>query len=131
MTGGQPPNPSPDSPAESDESARSADGPDFTDLDEQNRQLRDNLADKRWDKYLGRQKASPLVFATAGIELVGLVGGLTLLGWWVDGALGTLPTLTVVGLTIGTIGGLYRLYQRGKPFFQQSKKDAPSNKHKS
>lgn len=94
------------------------------DLEDRRREMEKTLADRRWDKYLGREKASPIVLATAGLEMIGVVLVLTFLGWWGDVSWGTLPWLTLAGMIIGTVGGMVRLYQRGKPFFQRKDRKA-------
>jgi F0F1-type ATP synthase assembly protein I len=59
------------------------------------------------------QKAS-LTFAsvtTVGLELGGIIGLMTLGGWWIDGKLGTSPWCLLTGAFIGVTGGLYRLFR--------------------
>lgn len=45
-------------------------------------------------------------YAGLGIELAAAVGLLSLLGWWIDGRLGTAPWALVVGALVGLIGGM-------------------------
>lgn len=45
-------------------------------------------------------------YAGLGIELAAAVGLLSLLGWWIDGRLGTAPWGLVVGALVGLIGGM-------------------------
>ena len=61
---------------------------------------------------------SPLVMASAGLELAGIVVVFVLGGWWLDTKLVSHPWVMITGLTIGTIGGLYNLWRRGKQFFK-------------
>lgn len=50
------------------------------------------------------------VLAGAGMELAAAVGGFSLLGWWLDGWLGTSPWLLAVCGGIGVVGGLYNFF---------------------
>ena len=53
-------------------------------------------------------------------ELAGGVVILTVGGWWLDNWLGTKgPWLMIAGACIGTIGGLYNLWRRGRKFFRK------------
>jgi F0F1-type ATP synthase assembly protein I len=45
-------------------------------------------------------------YAGLGIELAAAVGLLSLLGWWIDGRMGTAPWGLVVGALVGLIGGM-------------------------
>ena len=49
--------------------------------------------------------------AAAGFQFVGAVAGLAVLGWWLDGRLGTTPWLAVSGLLLGSIGGFWNLWR--------------------
>lgn len=49
--------------------------------------------------------------SSAGIELALAVVGCLLLGWWVDGKLGTSPWLTLIGLIFGSFVGFRSLWQ--------------------
>ena len=60
---------------------------------------------------------NPLSLMGAGIELAGAVGGLALLGWWLDSKWSTGPWLMCIGLAMGLIGGTYKLWCMGKRFF--------------
>lgn len=53
----------------------------------------------------------------AGLEFGGVVAILSLLGWWLDNKWGTSPTFILLGLFIGTVGGMYKLWRLGKKFF--------------
>lgn len=48
-------------------------------------------------------------YIAAGTELAGSVVGGVLLGYWLDGRLGTAPWLTLLFTLAGLGGGLYRL----------------------
>jgi F0F1-type ATP synthase assembly protein I len=59
------------------------------------------------------QKAS-LSFAsvtTVGLELGGIIGLMTLGGWWMDRQFGTTPWFLLTGAFIGVTGGLYRVFR--------------------
>lgn len=56
----------------------------------------------------------------AGFEFAAVTAVLALLGWWLDGKWGTEPWLLVIGLAIGLIGGLYKLWKTGKRFFAEN-----------
>ena len=51
------------------------------------------------------------LYAAAGFQFVGAVGGLSVLGWWFDGRLGTTPWLAVAGLVLGSVGGFWNLWR--------------------
>lgn len=67
----------------------------------------------------GRKPSEPNAMSLlgAGVELGGVVAALTLLGWWLDQKAGLSPWLTLTGMTIGIVGGLYNLYRSAKRFF--------------
>lgn len=48
-------------------------------------------------------------YAGLGIELAAAVGLLSLLGWWIDGRLGSAPWGLVIGAMVGLIGGMANL----------------------
>lgn len=58
-----------------------------------------------------------MVLAGAGMELAAAVAVFSLGGWWIDEKLGTSPLFILVGLFIGTVGGMYNLYKVAKRFF--------------
>lgn len=63
------------------------------------------------------KEPNPMGLMGAGVELAGAVGGLALIGWWLDGKWATGPWLMCIGLSIGLIGGIYKLWRLGKQFF--------------
>lgn len=68
----------------------------------------------------GGRKSSepnPLVLVGVGMEFAGVVVVMALGGWWLDEKLGTSPMVTLIGLTIGLVGGVYNLWRVGKTFF--------------
>ena len=60
--------------------------------------------------------ATQQMFALSGIgfEFVAEVGGLTLIGWWLDRTFETSPWCTIAGVILGFSFGLYRLVKFGK-----------------
>jgi hypothetical protein len=69
-------------------------------------------------KAKGPDGPSPLTLIGSGFEFAGVVTLLTLGGWWLDGKFATRPWLMLLGLLVGTIGGIYRLYLEGKRSFR-------------
>jgi len=67
--------------------------------------------------YAGLSEAGP--YFTLGAQIAGTLAGLTLLGWWLDGRLGTTPWLMLGGIVLAFAGVgalLYRLVkQTNKP----------------
>ena len=58
-------------------------------------------ADRRfpgWVRYSG-----------IGFELAGVIGGLALVGYWIDRRFGTAPWGILGGVVLGLVGGLYNL----------------------
>lgn len=49
----------------------------------------------------------PMRLAGMGLELVGAIAGMLLLGWLLDRWLGTDPWLTIAGVAVGAVGGMY------------------------
>lgn len=58
------------------------------------------------DERAARQMWS---LAGLGVEFAAAVGGLTVLGWWIDRSFGTSPTWTLVCCGVGFVGGLRNL----------------------
>lgn len=52
--------------------------------------------------------------SAVGIELAVSFLGCFLLGYWLDGKLGTSPALTLVGLVLGAFAGFWALYKTVK-----------------
>lgn len=68
-------------------------------------------------RYLD-ERGAPQVLVSAGLELFAAVGILTLGGWWLDRQWSSEPWMLVVGVTIGVVGGIYRMWRTGRRFFQ-------------
>jgi len=70
-------------------------------------------------------------YAGMGLELAGSIVGLTLAGLWIDHAFDTKPIWLLIGVGVGTVGGLYNLIRaairmtsetsHGKPTDQKCK----------
>ena len=54
----------------------------------------------------------PRRFLGSGLELVGILGFLLLVGYWVDGKLDSRPWCMIIGAIVGIVGGLYRLIRQ-------------------
>jgi len=50
-------------------------------------------------------------FLTAGFTLLAIIGGLTVVGFFVDKVLGTLPLFLLVGLVLGFAASLVYVYR--------------------
>ena len=50
-------------------------------------------------------------FLTLGFTLLAIIGGLTVVGFFVDRWLGTLPLFLLVGLVFGFVAGLVYVYR--------------------
>lgn len=50
--------------------------------------------------------------AGVGFELAGAVGGLCLLGYWIDRKFDTSPWFLISGAIIGIVGGLYNVVRK-------------------
>ncbi len=46
---------------------------------------------------------------SSGLELVGVMGVLAGIGYYLDGRFGTAPWGVIVGALVGIVGGLYRM----------------------
>lgn len=62
------------------------------------------------------------ILAAAGTQFTGTIGASALLGWWLDGLVGTKPWILMVMVLVGTAGGfvvfiraLRRLSGQGRP----------------
>lgn len=58
--------------------------------------------------------------SSAGIELAVAVVAFLLLGWWLDGKLGTSPWLTLVGLVFGSGVGFRSLWKASQEALQRA-----------
>ncbi|MCZ6597094.1 MAG: AtpZ/AtpI family protein [Planctomycetota bacterium] len=51
-------------------------------------------------------------YAGLGIQFAGTIAVVGLIGWWLDGKLGTMPWLLIVGIFTGFIGGLVSMVKQ-------------------
>jgi F0F1-type ATP synthase assembly protein I len=58
-----------------------------------------------------RKLVSYLKYSGAGLQLFAAVGLCTLVGWWLDGKVGTSPILLIAGAFFGFFAGFYTLYK--------------------
>lgn len=67
-------------------------------------------------RYIG-ERSAPQVLVSAGLELFAAVGLLTLGGWWLDRQFETQPWLLLTGMSLGVVGGIYKMWRTGKRYF--------------
>jgi ATP synthase protein I len=60
-------------------------------------------------------------YSGVGLELAGAIGGLALVGYWLDGRYGTRPWCTLGGVVIGLVGGLYNLVRESLDAVREGK----------
>ena len=56
-----------------------------------------------------------------GLELAGAIGGLALVGYWIDRRFGTQPWGMLGGVVIGLVGGLYNLVRESLEAVREAK----------
>lgn len=71
-----------------------------------------SLPGKQVSIMTGASSSSWLRYAGLGLELVGTVGGLTLIGWLIDGQAGTAPWGVLCGALLGVVVGMANLVRR-------------------
>ncbi len=52
-----------------------------------------------------------LSVANIGLEMGGVILVMTLIGWWIDGKLGSSPWCLIAGVAIGLTGSLYKIFK--------------------
>ena len=57
--------------------------------------------------------------AGLGAEFAASVGGMALLGWWLDRQFGSSPTLVLVLMSLGFVGGLWNLIKAARREFRR------------
>jgi F0F1-type ATP synthase assembly protein I len=60
-------------------------------------------------------------YSSVGLELAGAIGGLALVGYWIDHRFGTQPWGILGGVVIGMVGGLYNLVRESLAAVQEAK----------
>ena len=56
-----------------------------------------------------QRSAGWIRYSGIGLELAGILAGLALAGYWIDGRFGTSPWGILGGVVLGLVGGLYNL----------------------
>ena len=67
---------------------------------------------QRKDRPRATAWQASLELATVGVELAGVVGGFTALGYLLDYWLGLFPMFMLIGAVVGIGGGLYRAIRK-------------------
>jgi F0F1-type ATP synthase assembly protein I len=62
-------------------------------------------------------------YSGVGLELAGAIGGLALVGYWIDRHYGTNPWGILGGVIIGLVGGLYNLVRESLAAVREAKAD--------
>jgi ATP synthase protein I len=62
--------------------------------------------------------------SAVGMEFAGAVIGCLLIGYWIDGKIGTSPWLTIVGVVLGSVAGFRALYRAAKVMQAQAEAEA-------
>ena len=60
---------------------------------------------------LGKVYRDIAPYLTLGFQLAAAVVLFFLLGWWLDTRYGTSPVLKLVGLVVGTVGGMIKFFR--------------------
>lgn len=66
----------------------------------------------------GKDRPNPLALLGLGLEVGAVLAVMTVIGWYLDQRFATLPWLTLTGVTMGMIGGMYNLWRVAKRFVQ-------------
>jgi F0F1-type ATP synthase assembly protein I len=74
---------------------------------------------------MGSERRFPgwLRYSGVGLELAGAIGGLALVGYWIDGHYGTSPWGILGGVVIGMVGGLYNLVRESLDAVREARVD--------
>ena len=78
-----------------------------------------------------RRTAGWVRYSGIGLELAGTTAGLALVGYWIDRRFGTAPWGILVGVVIGTVGGLYNLVKQSLDAIREARtEDATSEERR-
>lgn len=72
-----------------------------------------------------QHQSSWVRYAGLGVELAAAVGGLSLLGYWLDRRYGTSPWGLLICFAIGLVGGMYNFIRAAYRAFRESAADEP------
>ena len=78
---------------------------------------------KRDDQVPGQIYREVAPYLALGIQLAAGVVVFFLIGWWLDTRYGTTPTYKLIGLVIGSVGGMIKFL---KSVMELGKKEKPS-----
>ncbi len=70
-------------------------------------------------------QAAYMRHAGAGLQFALTFLGLGLVGWWLDGRLGSAPWLLICGIVVGAAGGMYSLAARLGALPGSKRRDPP------
>ena len=70
-----------------------------------------------------RRSASWIRYSGIGLELAGVIAGLALLGYWIDGRYGTSPWGILGGVSVGLVGGLYNLVRESLEAIREARNE--------
>ena len=62
-------------------------------------------------RKIGKGYAEAGPYISAGSQYAASIVVCMLIGWWLDGKLGTSPWLLVAGVILGAVAGFYNLYK--------------------
>jgi len=67
--------------------------------------------------------------AGLGVELIGAVLGMGLIGWLIDRWQGWSPVATIIGFTVGALGGGYNFFRAAQRLNRESQKEFGRGRH--
>lgn len=70
------------------------------------------MPEDRPDEQPGRVWSDMARYAHLGLQLALSTGLFLMLGWWLDGRVGTTPLLTILGAMSGAAAGFYSMYHQ-------------------
>lgn len=77
---------------------------------------------------MARFSSSGTRYLGLGVEMAGAVGGLVLVGWWVDRHWGTGPWGILIGALVGLVGGMTYLVREALGAARDSTRDAEDSR---
>lgn len=61
-------------------------------------------------------------YLTLGIQLAAAIIFFFLIGWWLDTRMGTSPTFKLIGLFLGSVGGMIKFFKSAAEMSRKEKK---------